>query len=197
LLKQVLNRPLLAAVSGIQFAMEQPCARDGKGPGQMTHQFLFKAQHRWTSDYMAIVCLLLKEGADPDHEEGKPLLLAVQRQRHDVVQALIDAGAVRIESALSAAAGAGQVLSVHSLLSRTLGPVDGDGTALLAGAKSGCSELLLVLSSKGANFKAALQAAQSSGDTTAANLLLGVLGTVSSREEPWVAGVGLLDAAQQ
>jgi ankyrin repeat protein len=198
LLKQVLNRPLLAAISGVQFAMEQPCARDDGEPGRMSQHFLLKAQHRWTSDYMAIVCLLLEEGADPDYEEGRLLLLAVERQRHDVVQVLIDAGAVKIEAALIAAAGAGQVLSVHSLLSRTLSPVDGDGTALLAGARNGCSEILLVLLSNGANFKAALQAAQSSGDTKAADLLNAAFGAASLMkeaaplmEEPWLAGVGL------
>jgi ankyrin repeat protein len=198
LLKQVLNRPLLAAISGVQFAMEQPCARDDGEPGRMSQHFLLKAQHRWTSDYMAIVCLLLKEGADPDHEGGRPLLLAVKRRRHDIVQALIDAGAVKIEAALSAAAGAGQVRSVHSLLSRTVSPADADGTALLAGARNGCSEILLVLLSNGANFQAALQAAQSSGDTKAADLLNLALGAASLMEEaaspmeqPCVAGVGL------
>jgi ankyrin repeat protein len=175
LLKQILNKPLQAAIAGHQYAREQQCGRDDGQEGRMSQHILRLARNRWTREDINIIKLLLQKGADPDYQEGRALVLAVQHRRGDMSQALLDAGAVKLDPALTAAAGAGYVELVEQLLKHSMDPVDSDGTAVLAAARGEHMDVLPLLLQRGANARAALQVAQDCGDTKAADLLTELL----------------------
>jgi ankyrin repeat protein len=121
LLKHLLNKPLQAAIAGLQYALEQLCARDDGQEGRMSQHLLQSEREamkysRARRDDTTIVRLLLEQGADPDHEEGRPLVMAVRQHRADMVRLLFAAGAVKTEQAVKAAAEAGYDDLVGQLL---------------------------------------------------------------------------------
>jgi ankyrin repeat protein len=120
----------------------------------------------------AVVALLLKQGGDPNYEDGQLLLLAAQQQQHQVLDELLRAGANKIDKALVLAAGSGHTDAVSLLLSTSRGPVDSTGAALLSAASAehfGIAEMLLQW---GANAAAALETAVEHDNFTAAVVII-------------------------
>jgi hypothetical protein len=149
IVRQVLNRGLQAAVEGGHYRW---------GPAGQDPLY---DRCSWESEQgrLGVVSFLLKQGGDPNYENGQLLLMAVQQQQDTVLQELLRAGANKIALALQLAVGSGHTSAVSLLLSAAKGPVDSTGAALLSAVSSGHKDIAAMLLQRGANAAAALHTA--------------------------------------